>query len=166
MNQRITPLPVVLGIGVLLFLACKATKVNQIQTTNQNPVEISMCDQTIKYYSALLRMTNGQPDVNVKTEVIINPSAKLITLTSEPPNQDKVSFDTVIEHLECNLNAGLTEGQAVYNGYIKQEDGNTTKAIIKVEAKDGSLTISNADPEKANDAQFLIVVSKWEIVKE
>lgn len=164
MKQRITPLPVALGIGVLLFLGCKATKVNQKQTTKQNKVEVSMCGQTIKYYSELIKMTNGQPDVNANTEIIINPSAKLITLTSEPPNQDKVSFDTVIEHLDCNLNTGITEGLAVYYGYIKQKDGGTTKAIIKVEAKDGSLTISNGDPEK--NAEFLMVVSKWEIVKE
>jgi hypothetical protein len=109
-------------------------------------------------------MTNGEPDVKILTEIIINPSTRVISLTTEPPERGKVSFDTVIESIDCNLNAEITEGQAIYSGYIKQEDGRTTKAIIKVEAKDGSLTISNADPEE--EATIFFVVSKWEIVKE
>jgi hypothetical protein len=109
-------------------------------------------------------MTNGEPDVKVVTEIIINPSARVISLTSEPPEQGKVSFETVIESIDCKLNSDLTEGQAIYNGYIKQKDGSSTKAILKVEAKDGNLTIANGDPE--HHAPFLIVVSKWEIVKE
>jgi hypothetical protein len=164
MQQRITLLQVILCIGVLFFSACKSTRVNQKQITRQNQVEINMCDQTIKYYSELIKMTNGQPDVNINTEIIINPSTRILSLSSEEPEKGKGGFDTVIESIECNLNAGLTEGQAIYNGYIKQEDGSTTKAIIKVEAKDGSLTISNADTEI--EAPYFIVVSKWEIVKE
>jgi hypothetical protein len=166
MQQRITLFQLVLCISILFFSACKSAKVTHAQKNNQNQVEINMCDQTIKYYSELIKMTNGQPDVNINTEITINPSTRIIKLASEEPDKGKGGFDTLIESIDCNLNAGLTEGQAVYNGYIKQEDGSTTKAIIKVEAKDGSLTISNADPERANDAPFLIVISKWEIVKE
>lgn len=165
MKRRTSLLPITLCIGVLFFSACKSAQITR-ETATQNKAAISTCDQVIKYYSELIRMTNGEPDVKVMTEIIINPSGRVISLTSEPPEQGKVSFETTIESIECNLNTGLTEGQAVYSGYIKQNDGSTTKAIIKVEAKDGNLTISNADPEKEKDAQFLIVVSKWEIVKE
>jgi hypothetical protein len=164
MKQRTALLQVTLCIGALFFSACKSTKVNQKQTTRQNQAEISICDQTIKYYSELIKMTNGQPDVNINTEITINPSTRILHLSTEEPEKGKGGFDTVIESIECNLNAGLTEGQAIYNGYIKQEDGNSKKAKIKVEAKDGSLTISNADAEK--EAPYFIVVSKWEIVKE
>jgi hypothetical protein len=164
MKQRIILLQVTLCIGVLFFSACKSAKITREQTATQKKTEISTCDQVIKYYSELIRMTNGEPDVKVLTEIIVNPSARVISLTTEPPERGKVSFDTVIESIDCNLNADLTEGQAIYSGYIKQEDGRTTKAMLKVEAKDGSLTISNADAEK--EASILIVVSKWEIVKE
>jgi hypothetical protein len=162
MQQRITLFQLVLCISVLFFSACKSTKITR-ETATQNQPEIGTCDQVIKYYSELIRMTNGEPDVKVITEVIINPSSKVISLTSEPPEQGKVSFETIIESIDCKLNSDLTEGKAIYNGYIKQKDGNSTKATLKIEAKDGYLTISNGDPQHET---FIIVVSKWEIVKE
>ena len=162
MKPRTTLLQLALCIGVLFFSGCKSTKVTQGQKTTQKQVEISMCDQTIKYYSEKL-MTGGL-EINASTEIIINPSTRLISLTSEVPNEPRAAFETVIEGIDCNLKAGLTEGQAIYRGYLNQKGGNTTKTTIKVEAKDGSLTISNADTEKRDP--FVFVVSKWEIVKE
>ncbi len=166
MKRRITLLQLALCISVLFFSACKSTKITREQTATQQKAAISACDQVIKYYSELIKMTNGEPDVNINTEITINPSTRILNLKSDQLKEGKNGFDTVIESIDCNLNAELTEGQAIYSGYIKQEDGRTTKAIIKVEAKDGNLTISNADPENEKDAQFLIVISKWEIVKE
>lgn len=164
MRQKTTLLQVVLSVCLFAFSACKSVKESQIQATNQKPSSetISTCDQTIKYFSDKI-IAEGQ-EVGAKTEIVINSSAKQISLTSEPPSQERVNFDTVIESIDCNLNSDLTEGKAIYKGYIKQIDGTTTNAIIKLEAKDGNLTISNGDYERKSD--FIIVVSKWEVVKE
>ena len=74
--------------------------------------------------------------------VVINPAAKLINLTRESPDPEKVRFDTEIEAVDCNLNTDLTEGRSIYKGDIKQQDGTKTYSILRVEAKDGGLIIS------------------------
>jgi hypothetical protein len=150
-----------LALGLTLLLACKSTKTPQTQPANKT--EISKCDQPIKYYSEKIRSTNGQ-ETSFNTEITINPLTKLINLVSEPPNQDKVTFNIVIENMDCNFNANHTGGQALYHGYINQKDGTTTKITIKLEANDGQLTISQGNPEK--EADYIMIVSRWEIVKE
>ncbi len=72
----------------------------------------------------------------------------------------------VIESIDCEFNADHTVGQALYHGYINQKDGTTTKTIVKkkLEATDGLLTFSQGNLEKEGD--YLIIVSKWEIVNE
>jgi hypothetical protein len=170
MKKNTTPLLAALLVTFVSFGACKSTKIstkiNKGQVSNSEQVvrTTSICDQAIRYYSDKFKMTNDGQEVNVITEIIINPSTKLISLTSAPPNQEKVSFDTVIENFDCNFNSTLTGGQSIYTGYIKQKDGTTTKAVIKVEAKDGGITISSSDPEK--HGEFIIIVSKWEVVRE
>jgi hypothetical protein len=149
------------GIGLILLLACKSTKTPQAQPANQT--ESSKCDQPIKYYSEKIRYANGQ-ETSFNTEVTINPLTKLINLVSEPPNQDKVAFSIVIENIDCNFNADHTVGQALYHGYINQKNGTTTKMILKLEANDGALTISQGNPEKESD--YVVIVSRWEIIKE
>jgi hypothetical protein len=47
---------------------------------------------------------------------------------------------------------------------MNQKDGTTTKMILKLEANDGVLTFTQANPEK--EGQFIVIISKWEIVKE
>lgn len=150
-----------LALGLTLLLACKSIKTPQAQPANQT--ETSKCDQPIKYYSEKIRYANGQ-ETSFNTEITINPLTKLINLVSEPPNQDKVSFSIVIENIDCNFNADHTVGQALYHGYINQKDGTTTKIILKLEANDGQLTFSQGNPEKEVD--YIMIVSKWEIVKE
>lgn len=150
-----------LGFCIILLSACKSTKTTQAQP-NQTQAT-SKCNQPIKYYSEKIRSTNGQ-ETSFNTEVTINPLNKLISLVSEPPNQNKVEFTIVIENIDCNFNADHTVGQALYHGYINQKDGTTTKMILKLEANDGILTITEANPDKPG--QYVVVVSKWEIVKE
>jgi len=165
MKNNTTILQATLFATLFSFGACKSTKISQIQVSNSKQVveTTSKCDQTIKYYSDKLTMANGG-EVNANIEIVINPSTKVISITSEPQNQEKVNFETVIESFDCNFNSDLTDGQSIYKGYIKQKDGATTNAIIKVEAKDGSLTISNADPEK--EGEFIFIVTKWEVMNE
>ncbi|OQP56867.1 hypothetical protein A3860_09800 [Niastella vici] len=47
--------------------------------------------------------------------------------------------------------------------YTNQADGSTTKAVLKLEVKDGNLIIVNG--EAGNDNEYVIMVSKWEIIK-
>jgi hypothetical protein len=150
-----------LGFCITLFSACKSTKTPQAQPNLAETT--SKCNQPIKYYSEKIRSANGQ-ETSFNTEVTINPLNKLISLVSEPPNQDKVAFTIVIENIDCNFNADHTVGQALYHGYINQKDGTTTKIILKLEANDGVLTISQGNPEK--ESEFVVIVSKWEIVHE
>lgn len=150
-----------LALGLTLLSACKSTKTPQSQPANQT--ETSKCDQPIKYYSEKIRSANGE-ETSFNTEITINPLTKLINLVSEPPNQDKVEFSIVIENIDCNFNADHTVGQALYHGYINQKDGTTTKIILKLEANDGQLTFSRGNPEKESD--FIMIISKWEIIKE
>jgi len=168
MKQNTKLLKVLMGIGLVGLVACKPAQVFQGQGTNavKAAETIDICNQTIKYYADNIKLVSAGKEeaVSANTEITINPSAKIISIMSEPPNQDKVSFNTVIENFDCTLNADLTDGQTIYTGYIVQTDGSSTKAIIKVEAKDGVVTISNGDTERAT--KMLIVVSKWEIVKE
>jgi hypothetical protein len=150
------------GICLILLTTCKSTKTTQAQPAGQTETT-STCYQPIKYYSEKVRAANGQ-ETSFNTEITINPLNKLISLISEPPNQDKVAFTIVIENIDCNFNADHTVGQALYHGYINQKDGTTTKMILKLEANDGVLTFTQGNPEK--EADFAVIVSKWEIVKE
>lgn len=159
MKQKNHILLLALGIGLSIFSACKSTK--QTQTVKQTENN-SMCDQTIKYYSEKAKFAGGQ-ETNFNTEITINPSNRMISLVSEPPNQQKVTFSIVIESIDCNFNAEHMNGQALYNGYINQKDGTTTKMILRLEANNGILTFSRANPDKEDD--MVVIVSKWEFVK-
>lgn len=151
-----------LAIGLLLFSACKSTKPPQTQAAGQT-ASTGKCDQTIKYYSEKIKTTTGE-ETSFNTEIIINPQNRLINLVSEPPNQEKVAFTVEIERIDCDFNADHTAGQALYHGYINQKEGTTTQMILKLEANDGVLTFSRANPEK--EGEFIVIVSKWEIVNE
>ncbi len=151
-----------LAIGLLLFSACKSTKTPQAQSAGQTAAA-GKCDKTIKYYSEKIKTTTGQ-ESSFNTEITINPQNRLINIVSEPPNQEKVAFTAIIERIDCDFNADHTVGQALYHGYINQKDGTTTKLIIKLEANDGVLTFSQANPEK--EGEFIVIVSRWETVNE
>ncbi|SMO77509.1 hypothetical protein [Solitalea koreensis] len=53
----------------------------------------------------------------------------------------------------------MTVGESVYKGYIKEEDGNTFKAIMKVVANDGDISILGS-------VGMIFPITKWEVVKE
>ena len=150
-----------LTFGLVLLSACESSKTAQAHPAQTETT--SKCNQPIKYYSEKIRSANGE-ETSFNTEITINPLSKLINLVSEPPNQDKVAYTIVIENIDCNFNADHTVGQALYHGYINQKDGTTTKVILKLEANDGQLTFSRGNPEKESD--FIMIVSKWEIIKE
>ena len=101
--------------------------------------------------------------MEMHAEITINPLTKTIGIAGEAPGEEKKTFEMAIEHFDCSLTAQLTAGEAIYAGYITQPDGTSTKAWLKIEAKNGSLLISNGDPEK--ESEFTIIVHKWEVVK-
>jgi hypothetical protein len=149
-----------------MFVGCKSTKGLQRQiSSGKPPVETAgKCEQKIKYFIEKMKDIRNGEEVSANTEIVIDPAEKLIRLTSEPPDQKKVNFDTEIESVDCNLNANLTEGQSTYRGYIKQSDGTKTYTILKVEAKDGALTITGGDA--AQPDRVVMIVTKWEVVIE
>jgi hypothetical protein len=84
----------------------------------------------------------------------------MISFSGTAQGESRTQFETVIETMDCQLNADLTQGYAVYTGYTKQADGTTTPTTIKVESKDGKITLT--DPNK--NGEFFFIVSKWSVV--
>src|SRR5690349_15890553 len=119
MKQNTTLFQATLLATLIFWGACKSTKISNGQVLNSKQVveTTSKCDQTIRYYADKLKTVNGEQETNSNTEIVINPSTKLISLTSEIPNHEKVNFETVIESFDCNFNSDMTEGQAIYKGY-------------------------------------------------
>jgi len=117
------------------------------------------CENVIKYYIKTGKENNKEFLVNA--EITVNP-INLININLELPNQPDSKFDIIIDSFDCNLNADLTKGSALYKGYIKHENGSATNAVIKISRDEkGKLTISNADPEQASGMIFY--VDKWEV---
>ena len=167
MKRNYTGLRTMFSLGLLVFMSCRSTRPTEIDLSNNKklmPELAGKCEQTVRYYIEKLREINSGQEVNANTQIVINPSAKLISLTSEPPGQDKVNFDTNIESVECNLSGDLTEGQSTYRGYIKQTDGTTTSTIFKLEAKSEGLTITGNSPGQS--AVLVMLVSRWEVIGE
>ncbi|WP_315824159.1 hypothetical protein [Paraflavitalea speifideaquila] len=102
--------------------------------------------------------------MDVNTEILVNPTAKTITLSAQASGQEKEGFEMILEQIDCNFNNDFTVGGALYTGFIKQKDGSLTKQLIRLEAKDGNLIFFNGDPEKPNE--LTIYVSKWEIMSD
>ncbi|MBV4357518.1 hypothetical protein [Pinibacter aurantiacus] len=126
------------------------------KVSNSQPVTNDRCSQTITYHAD--KLSEQGNEVAADVDLVINPTTKIISLHAEIPSaQQKVNFDTVIESIDCNLNSDLTEGYSIYKGYIVQQDGTSTKATLKVEAKDGKIKIF--DPAQINE--HAINVSKW-----
>ena len=167
MKRNYTGLRTMFSLGLLVLMACRSTKPTQVDLSSNKklrPELAGKCEQTVRYYIEKLREVNSGQEVNANTQIVINPSAKLISLTSEPPGQEKVNFDTNIESSECNLSGDLTEGYSTYRGYIKQTDGTTTSTILKIEAKGEGLTITGSSPGQSG--VLVMVVSRWEVIGE
>ena len=109
-------------------------------------------------------MTKDGSIINMTTEFIINPAAKTISLESSPPNQDRVSFNTEIETYDCSFNSDLTNGEALYKGYITRSNGNKDRVFLKMEFKDGSFITSSGDPDKPGE--FIMFINKWEVITQ
>jgi major membrane immunogen (membrane-anchored lipoprotein) len=163
---RTTRIPFLSIIVLSLLLACKTTKSSGKPGTGKNSTApaIASCQQVIRYYFEKFRDVQNARDIAVTAIITIDPLAKNINTSAQiVENGEKGEFDMTIEHFDCTLNADLTIGEALYTGHIRQQDGSSTKAYLKLEAKDGSLVMSNGDPAKASEV--LMYVSKWEIVK-
>lgn len=129
---------------------------------NKNNPESEICSKTIKYTTNKLLGPNGE-EITAPTEITINPTTKVITLESAPPDQEKVLFETQIESMECSFSKKLLSGKAYYKGYILQEDGNKSPAEIVLEAKDGTVSLTSYDEEKRIGLRAIF--NKWEIIE-
>ena len=145
-----------------IFLVASSFILNQ-RATVEDKAESEMCGKTIKYSTNKLLGPNGE-GINAPTEVTINPTTKIITLESTPPDQEKVLFETQIETIECSFNKNLTSGKAYYKGYILQQDGNKSPTELVLEAKDGVVSLTSYDEEKR--VGLRTIFNKWEIVED
>jgi len=120
------------------------------------------CERVIKYYIKAGKENNKEFKLN--GEITINP-INLINVNLEMPNEPKSKFDIIIDSYDCDLNADLTKGSALYKGYVKHENGDATNSIMKISRDEkGQLTISNADPEQISGLVFY--VDKWEVFND
>ena len=156
-----TVLPILSAL-LIAFIACKSAK--NSQATKPQTETVNRCNQVIKYYSDKVKMLKDGSIINMNTEITISPSSKVISIEGTPPDQEKVKFDTEIETYDCSFNSDLTNGEAVYRGYITRSNGNKDKVFIKIEYKDGGLISSSADPDKPGD--FIMFINKWEVVNQ
>ncbi|WP_316844345.1 hypothetical protein [Pedobacter psychrodurus] len=145
-----------------IFLVASSFMLNQA-TPVENKAESEICGKTIKYTASKLLGANGE-EVTAPTAVTINPTTKIITVESTPPDQEKVLFETQIETIECSFNKKLTSGKAYYKGYILQEDGNKSPAELVLEAKDGVVSLTSYDEEKR--VGLRTIFDKWEIIEK
>lgn len=129
---------------------------------NKNNPESEICSKIIKYTANKLLGPNGE-EITAPTEITINPTTKVITLVSTPPDQEKVLFETQIESIECSFSKKLLSGKAYYKGYILQQDGNKSPAEIVLEAKDGTVSLTSYDEEKRIGLRAIF--DKWEIIE-
>lgn len=140
-----------------LFVSCSP----KIKKEGSVAIQPNICQQPIKYYVGKIRANDQEIKANI--EVLINVNEKTIVLQGEDPEQGKGSKIFIIESFECDFNADLTEGIALYSGYFKEQDGTTSKNIMQVKAKNGELIISPAD--HLNTSNFKYIITKWEILK-
>jgi hypothetical protein len=147
-------------IPVITF-SCESAKETQVK--NNAGLNTSICDKEVRYFIEKLKMIEGGNEIKVHTEITFNPTTKIIKLKADDPERGKISFYTEIESINCSFNDNLTSGQAVYKGYIKQDDGRKTFTSFLIENKDGQLYIKGADGE--NRSQYFMIVDRWEIVE-
>lgn len=143
------------------FLLASSFVADETAVQKNNP-ESEICSKTIKYTTNKLLGPNGE-EITAPTEITINPTTKVITLESAPPDQEKVLFETQIESIECSFSKKLLSGKAYYKGYILQEDGNKSPAEIVLEAKDGTVSLTSYDEEKRIGLRAIF--NKWEIIE-
>jgi len=140
---------VLIAISFISISAKVEPKVNAAET----------CERVIKYYIKTGK-ENGK-EFKLNAEITVNP-INLINVNLEMPQEPKSKFDIIIDSFDCNLNADLTKGSALYKGYIKHENGDATNSVIKISRDEkGQLTISNADPEQTGG--LILYVNKWEV---
>jgi hypothetical protein len=144
------------------FFLLASSFVAEETPVNKNNPESEICSKTIKYTANKLLGPNGE-EITAPTEITINPTTKVITLESAPPDQEKVLFETQIESIECSFSKKLLSGKAYYKGYILQQDGNKSPTEIVLEAKDGIVSLTSYDEEKRIGLR--VIFNKWEIIE-
>ena len=103
--------------------------------------------------------------MEMSLEIIFNPAEKLITFYIESPERGKISSKASIESINCNLNAGLTEGYSLYRALTLEKDRNleSVEVSFRIEAKENGLEIVMINERQKRP--FIIKVDRWEVVK-
>lgn len=101
MKRHFKSVQLILCVGLLVFVACRSAKNPQGQIfNNKQLVETSgKCEPKVRYYIDKMKGVSDGREVSANTEIVIDPAAKRISLTTEPPDQGKVSFDIEIESI-------------------------------------------------------------------
>lgn len=159
MQRKLFPLTLLSFISISTLSVCKpSSKVDNKQQTTipKRSDKTERCNQTITYHADKLSAQEHEADADVN--IVINPTTKVLTLNADIPSaQQKITFDVVIETIDCHLNADLTEGYSIYRGYYVKQNDNSEKAELKLEAKDGKLKLYNG--VQTNDDA--IEITKW-----
>lgn len=161
--------------GFFLFAttlsACSSVKTSAAKTVVTTPVsqegaKESLCNRTVKLYiekGIVITESGEEKESNNAIELILNPGDGQITLTEV--NESK-SGKTAMKVESCNLTAGMKSGEAVYtmNSEGELENGNTVVRTdyIKLEAVNGTVTVSVSSPGKAGGLKA--VVSHWKVI--
>lgn len=163
MTKNISRSVSILIVTLILQTSCKTVKPPSTTAQSDQAVQKDKCQQVIRYYAERIK-ANGQ-EVFAPTRITINPAARTINILSNPPNEQEKNFDTIIENFNCNLDADLKTGTAVYKGYIKQLDGTSTQTVMTIDATEDGVTITGSSPASTRSG-MVIIVTKWEVVSE
>lgn len=119
-----------------------------------------ICNRAVRYIIEKIRRIENGDEHKIHIELVFDPSSKNINLRSDDPEKGKINFDTEIESFECTLNRSFSEGEAVYKGYIKQDDGTRSFVTIIIEIIDGIPQIKAINQNQK--AMFYMIVDRWE----
>lgn len=162
--KRNASLVAALLLSTQIFVACRSANPASTATAagKKSELTINACEKTIKYVSSKARDSKSQTEMDMSTEIVIDPVEKLITLSVESSQRPKGTRQASILSTDCHLNTGLTDGYSFYRASGHNPDGQNTGISFRVEAKEeGLIIIYKTDQE---DAELKIAVDRWEVV--
>jgi hypothetical protein len=145
----------------ILISACHAARSSRTDSVQKQNTQAAVCDQAIKYTGTPSEQEKEEDEAGIdRVTLIVNPAKALISVIV----QDSVKiFDMEIVTVKCNLNKNLTEGEAIYQGFIIQRDGKRTPSTFKLKSENGAFIMTTPESEAAG--KYAFQMQKWEILK-